>query len=217
MATEPQAGTVSTAQAMALLLMEHPDELKKLQRDGFIKPIGRDSWRLVDLVQGFARHARKPDAAAPVSAAALALHLDCVRSYLGKLVEQGVIEKKPDGRFDQDQCRAKYIAHLRELRKLSPRSEADAAFAAAKTALINIRIDEKRRSTVPIEEAMAREDKIVGMFLSALSSLPAQCAVGDLQIRRRLEQWVFKTRTAIAAAANKLADEAGEPEFERQG
>ena len=78
MAGEPQAGTVSTAQAMALLLMEHPDELKKLQRDGFIKPIGRDSWRLVDLVQGFARHARKPDAA-PVSASALAEHLACVR------------------------------------------------------------------------------------------------------------------------------------------
>ena len=93
MATEPQAGTVSTAQAMALLLMEHPDELKKLQRDGFIKPIGPDSWRLVDLVQGFARAARKPDAAAPVSSAALAAHLGCVRSYLDKLIAMGVITK----------------------------------------------------------------------------------------------------------------------------
>ena len=101
MVGEPQAGTVSTAQAMALLLMEHPDELKKLQRDGFIKPIGRDSWRLVDLVQGFARHARKPDAAAPVSSAAVAAHLACVPSYIRKLVEQGVIERRSDGKFDR--------------------------------------------------------------------------------------------------------------------
>jgi hypothetical protein len=47
-----------------------PRRLKKLQRDGFIKPIGRDIWRLVDLVQGFARATRKPDGAAPVSASA---------------------------------------------------------------------------------------------------------------------------------------------------
>ena len=43
---ENEAGTVSTALAMSLLLMEHPDDLKKLQREGFIKPVGRDSWRL---------------------------------------------------------------------------------------------------------------------------------------------------------------------------
>ena len=34
-------------------------------------------------------------------------------SYIAKLVDQGVIERRADGRFDQDQCRAKYIAHLR--------------------------------------------------------------------------------------------------------
>ena len=56
-----------------------------------------------------------------VSACALAAHLSCVRSYIAKLVEQGVIERRADGRFDQDQCRAKYIAHLRAERKRSPR------------------------------------------------------------------------------------------------
>jgi hypothetical protein len=172
---EPEAGTVSTAQAMALLLMEHPDELKKLQRDGFIKSIGRDSWRLVDLVQGFAR-ARKPDAAAPVSSAAVAAHLACVPSYIRKLVEQGVIERRSDGKFDQDQCRTKYLAHLREERKRSPKSAAEVEFTSAKAELIRLRIDEKRRTTIHIEEAMDREDKLIGMFLSALSSLPAQCA-----------------------------------------
>jgi hypothetical protein len=187
--------------------------LKKLQRDGFIKPIGRDSWRLVDLVQGFARHARKPDA--PVSASALAEHLACVRSYVAKLVEQGVIERRGDGKFDQDQCRTKYLAHLREERRRSPKSAADVEFTSAKAELIRIRIDEKRGTTILREEAMDREDKLIGMVLSALSSMPAQCApVGDLQIRRRLERWVFQARIALAAEMNKLADEAGEPELD---
>ena len=48
--------------------------------------------------------------------------------YVAKLVEQGVIERRADGRFDQDQCRAKYIAHLRAERQRSPRSAADAEF-----------------------------------------------------------------------------------------
>jgi hypothetical protein len=62
---------------------------------------------------------------------------------------------------------------------------------------------------------MDREDKLIGMVLSALSSMPAQCApVGDLQIRRRLERWVFQARIALAAEMNKLADEAGEPELD---
>jgi hypothetical protein len=169
---------------------------------------------LVDLVQGFAR-ARKPDAAAPVSSAAVAAHLACVPSYIRKLVEQGVIERRSDGKFDQDQCRTKYLAQLREERKRSPKSAAEVEFTSAKAELIRLRIDEKRRTTIHIEEAMDREDKLIGMFLSALSSLPAQCApVGDLQMRRRLEKWVFQTRVALAGEMNKLADEAGEPELD---
>ena len=46
---------------------------------------------------------RKPDA--PVSASELAVHFGCVRSYVAKLVEQGVIERRSDGKLDQDQIR----------------------------------------------------------------------------------------------------------------
>jgi hypothetical protein len=43
-----------------------------------------------------------------VIAGALAAHLSCVRSYIAKLVDQGILERRSDDRFDQDQCRAKY-------------------------------------------------------------------------------------------------------------
>lgn len=210
-AAEPQAGTVSTAQAMALLLMDHPDELKKLQRDGFVKPIGRDSWRLVDLVQGFARATRKLDAA--VSAAALAAHLGCVRSYLDKLMAMGVMTRLPDGRFDQAACRLAYLTHLREARKLSPRGAADVALRQAKAELVQLRVAERKATLIPGAQHEARVEAIAGVVLSALSSMPAMCApVGDLPARRRLERWVHDVRIAMVKTMNGIADAEGEPE-----
>jgi hypothetical protein len=56
---------------------------------------------------------------------------------------------------------------------------------------------------------------MMGALLSALSSLPAQAApVGDLPMRRRLEQWVFQTRKALATDFERMGDEAGEPPLE---
>jgi hypothetical protein len=38
---------------------------------------------------------------------ALALHLDCSRTYIGKLEAEGVIQRQGDG-FPLDQCRVAY-------------------------------------------------------------------------------------------------------------
>ena len=72
--------------------------------------------------------ARKP---ATVSASALAQHLDCSRTYIGKLEVEGVIQRQGDG-FPLDGSRVAYLRFLKRERKHSPRSEADAAFTAAK-------------------------------------------------------------------------------------
>ena len=52
---------------------------------------------------------RKP---ATVSASALALHLDCSRTYIGKLEAEGVIQRQGDG-FPLDQSRVAYLRYLR--------------------------------------------------------------------------------------------------------
>lgn len=71
---------------------------------------------------------RKP---ATVSASALALHLDCSRTYIGKLEAEGVIQRQGDG-FPPDQSRVAYLRYLRRERQQSPRAAADAEHAAAK-------------------------------------------------------------------------------------
>jgi hypothetical protein len=130
---------------------------------------------------------------------------------IAKLVEQGVIERRADGRFDQDQCRAKYIAHLRAERQRSPRSAADAEFTSAKAELIRIRILEKKKVLIVAEEAYAQMDQLVGMFLSGLSGFGARIGGRDLAVRRAIDQAVFDLRREISKACTKLADECGEP------
>ena len=85
---------------------------------------------------------------ATVSASALALHLDCSRTYIGKLEAEGVIQRQGDG-FPLDQSRVANLRYLRRERRQSSRTEADAEHAKAKAALLRLRIAEKQRELVP--------------------------------------------------------------------
>ena len=147
-----------------------------------------------------------------VSASALALHLDCSRTYIGKLQAEGVLHRVPDsGGFPLDQSRVAYLRYLRRERRQSPRGEADADFQRAKSELIRLRIAEKQKTLIPFDEAVGHMDEMVGLFLSRLSGFAARCAGRDLAARRLIDQAVYDLRLEISEAATKLADQRGEP------
>ena len=81
-------------------------ETVTIDRPSVAKPVSR-------------RRSAKP---ATVSASALALHLDCSRTYIGKLEAEGVIQRQGDG-FPLDQSRVAYLRYLRRERRQSPRAE----------------------------------------------------------------------------------------------
>jgi hypothetical protein len=150
---------------------------------------------------------RKPTT---VSASALALHLDCSRSYIGKLEAEGVIQRQGDG-FPLDESRVAYLRYLRRERRQSPCSEASADFQRAKSELIRLHIAEKQRHLIPLEEAVGHMDEVVGLFISRLSGFAARCGGRDLAARRAIDQAVYDLRLEISEAATKLADQRGEP------
>jgi hypothetical protein len=150
---------------------------------------------------------RKP---ATVSASALTYHLDCSRTYIAKLEAEGVIQRQGDG-YPLDASRVAYLRFLRRERQRSPRSEADSAFAAAKTRLVMLRVQERERSMIAMAEVNEIIDRIMGILLTALSGLPARVAGYDLALRRKIEKIIFEVRTEIAEAATALADQRGEP------
>ena len=78
-----------------------------------------------------------------VSAVRMAAHLNMDRAYLSKLVSQGALTQRADGKFPIDENRRAYIEFLREARKRSPKSEADSAFTQAKAELLQIKIAER--------------------------------------------------------------------------
>jgi hypothetical protein len=91
------------------------------------------------------------------------------------------------------------------------RSQADADFVKAKTALIAIRVREKKRELIEFEEAKAVTEKAIGIVLVAMSGMVARCAGSDLQLRRKIDQVLYETRVQLANTFNRFADEAGEP------
>jgi hypothetical protein len=157
---------------------------------------------------------RKP---ATVSASALALHLDCSRTYIERLEAEGVIQRHGGG-FPLDMSRVAYLRHLRRERRQTPRAEADAALIAVKTEMLQLRLMEKKRELVRRADVDALIDGICGVTLTALSSLPVRCAPrGDLATRRAIERVVFGVRTEIAKICLEMADKNGEPPLSEQG
>ena len=114
---------------------------------------------------------------ASVTATQLGEHLGLTRQRIGVLADtEHVIERLPNGRFNQDDCRLRYLRWLRDPERRSARSEAAAKHAEAKTQLLHIRIEEKQRTLVRREDVDALIDQIAGTVLTNLSGMAARCS-----------------------------------------
>jgi hypothetical protein len=150
-----------------------------------------------------------------VSASALALHLDCSRTYIGKLEAEGVIQRQRDS-FPLDQSRVAYLRHLRRERQQSPRAAADAELASARATLLRIRIEEKQRTLVPRDVYDSMIDQFAGLVLTKLGGWPARVAGTDLVVRRKAEAVLRELRTEMANACLEMADKCCEPPLDEQ-
>ena len=151
-----------------------------------------------------------------VSANRLAVHFGVVRQHVDQLAGQGVIERRPDGLFDQDQARLRYFTHLRT-RTRSPRTEADAAHVEAKTQMLRLRLAEKTRELVRQSDVTDMVHDFAGIVLTKLGGWPARVAGTDMVVRNRAELVLRELRTEIAHACEALANERNEPPLDQQG
>jgi hypothetical protein len=157
-------------------------------------------------------------AAVLVSGYELARHFGCSRQNVDLLAQQGVIERRSDGKFDQDVSRLKYLTHLRAEHRRSPRAQADADYVKVKTEMLQTRLMEKRRELVLQSDVDELTDQLCGVVLTHLSGMAARCAPhGDLTTRRNIERVVFEVRTEMAKVCQEMADKCGEPPLSEQG
>jgi hypothetical protein len=111
------------------------------------------------------------EGAALVSGYKLAAHFGMTRQNVDALVSQGVIERRADGKFDQDQSRLKYLTHLRSKSRRSSRAAVDAEHLKVKTEMLQLRVMEKRRELVQLDEVNAMIDALVGLMLTQMSGM----------------------------------------------
>src|SRR5262245_26180444 len=84
-----------------------------------------------------------------VSGGKLGEHFGVTRQFIDQLVQQGVVERRPDGQFDQDRSRLRYFEHLRSQHRRSPRAEADGELARARAEWLRLRTLERTKELVP--------------------------------------------------------------------
>jgi len=83
--------------------------------------------------------------------------------------------------------------------------------------LIRLRIVEKHRHLIPLDEASATWMKwsvclyCACRVISRLSDFAARCGGRDLAARRAIDKAVFDLRAELSEACTKLAHEVGEP------
>jgi hypothetical protein len=140
------------------------------------------------------------------SATKMAEHLGLNRAYLDKLVQDSVISRRPDGRFDLDRTRLAYIVHLRKVRRTSPQTTARAAFDQAKADDLAVRSAIRNGTLMEVEDALAIVDELMGLMLAALSGLAAR-VTRDMQVRHAIDAEIFNLRSELAAKCSKRAAE----------
>jgi hypothetical protein len=134
-------------------------------------------------------------------------HLDCSRAYIGKLEAEGVIQRQGGG-FPRNQSRIAYLRYLRRERRQSPRSDADAAHAAAKTEMLQRRLIKKKRELL----RRADFDEAIETACERLGGAVLQRSGGAAQHRRR----GYEVRKKMAKAALAMSGQQGEPPPEQQ-
>jgi hypothetical protein len=152
-------------------------------------------------------HANNP---ATVSASALALHLDCSWTYIGKLEAEGVVRRQ--------------VTASRSTRAALPTCDACGASGSNRHALRLMRSmprrrrhcrEEKQRKLVRQDDVNELIDQIAGITLTHLSGMAARCS-RDMVVRRNIDAVVMQIRREIAEACSKAADEQGEPPLDQQ-
>jgi len=142
----------------------------------------------------------KPDVVF-VSATKLGEHLDLSRQRIASLVSEGVIERRPDGRFNLDGNRVAYIRWLRSPERRSVRSEAASEFQREKARFLALKIAQLEGRLIEYAEAEAAIDFLMGTVLSELGSLPVR-VTRDLTLRQVIETEVLAIRHRLADAAD---------------
>ena len=78
------------------------------------------------------------------------------------------------------------------MQRRSPRVEADAEHTKIKSELLQIRLMEKKKQLVRLDEVTEMIDNLVGIVLTAMSGMAARCSPHELAVRRTIKSLILR-------------------------
>lgn len=124
-----------------------------------------------------------------------------------QLIKEGYIPRAQPGRVLMVAAVQGYIKFLKELASKNTKTAADSEVRQERAREIRLRNDERMRTLIPIDDATAALDYLVGVVRSSMNSIPAR-VTRDIDLRRKIEAEVNAAQTQIAIALGKAADAA---------
>jgi phage terminase Nu1 subunit (DNA packaging protein) len=91
-----------------------------------------------------------------ITGTALAAHLFCTRETLSDYLAKGVIAKLANGKYDQDECRGRVLAYLRDRAAGRTGAAADASLSSERANLAR-----EQREAVAFKNAISRGEYVV--------------------------------------------------------
>lgn len=122
-----------------------------------------------------------------------------------QLAKMGYVPKAARGKYPLVGLVQGYIKFLKDDERRSSKSATATRMQDAKTAEIEMRIAEKRRELIPVEDHHAAIDIVIGKVRAEFSGLPARFT-RDLQLRRKLEAEVNDSFNRVADAVSASAE-----------
>lgn len=150
--------------------------------------------------------------AGTIGTAQTAKLLDITDEWLRRLTAQGYIPKAKRGRYNLVDAVQGYIRFLRDEGKRTSKTAQLTRMQDAKAEEIMLRVAEKRRELIPVEDAQAAIDIFIAAIRDEMAGLPARFT-RDLDLRRKLEAETNASLNRIAkafAASGKYFSEGGE-------
>jgi len=133
-----------------------------------------------------------------VSTATLATFLNLSTGRVKAMAMEGSLPPMlARGRWKLVDCVHHYIAFLKEEQRSKTKTASETRVRDARAAEIEIRIARGNRDVIDLSEALGVIDDCTGIFLQALSSIPARIT-RDQNERRRIEAICDEERVRIA-------------------
>lgn len=158
----------------------------------------------------------KPTAALPetIGAGELGRMLDVSAQFLGNLLRDGHIERAAQhGRYQLETSVRGYVHFLRGARKSAPKAAAAVRLQEARADEVALRVAERQRELIPIEDAEAALDHLLATVRSELGGLSAR-VTRDIPTRRLIERGLNDALERMAVsfdASSEAARKGGDP------